>query len=79
MMSVKACVRVASLAGLMPAAGMMWAVALSTLLSLGALGALAARTGGAPVLKGAVRVLFWGALAMAATWGIGSLFGVSTA
>ena len=68
-----------AVAWLMPAAGMMWAVAFSTLLSLGALGALAARTGGAPVLKGAVRVLFWGALAMAATWGIGSLFGVSTA
>ena len=68
-----------AVAWLMPAAGMMWAVALSTLLSLGALGALAARTGGASVLKGAVRVLFWGALAMAATWGIGSLFGVSTA
>ena len=68
-----------AVAWLMPAAGMMWAVAISTLLSLGALGALAARTGGAPVLKGAVRVLFWGALAMAATWGIGSLFGVSTA
>ncbi|MEY3359189.1 MAG: hypothetical protein RI923_449, partial [Pseudomonadota bacterium] len=45
-----------AVAWLMPAAGMMWAVALSTLLSLGALGALAARTGGAPVLKGAVRV-----------------------
>jgi len=68
-----------AVAWLMPVAGMMWAVALSTLLSLGALGALAARTGGAPVLKAAVRVLFWGALAMAATWGIGSLFGVSTA
>lgn len=68
-----------AVAWLMPAADMMWAVAISTLLSLSALGALAARTGGAPVLKGAVRVLFWGALAMAATWGIGSLFGVSTA
>lgn len=68
-----------AVAWLMPAASMMWAVALSTLLSLGALGALAARTGGAPMLKGATRVLFWGALAMAATWAIGSLFGVSTA
>lgn len=67
-----------AVAWLMPAAGMMWAVALSTLISLGALGALAALTGSAPVLKGAVRVLFWGALAMAATWSIGSLFGVST-
>ena len=68
-----------AVAWLMPSAGMMWAVALSTLISLGALGALAALTGSAPVLKGAVRVLFWGALAMAATWGIGSLFGVRTA
>lgn len=68
-----------AVAWLMPAEGMMVAVAFSTLLCLGALGALAARTGGAPVLKGAVRVLFWGVLAMAATWGIGSLFGVSTA
>ena len=67
-----------AVAWLMPSAGMMWAVALSTLISLGALGALAALTGSAPVLKGAVRVLFWGALAMAATWSIGSLFGVST-
>ncbi|MFZ9311147.1 MAG: VIT1/CCC1 transporter family protein [Arenimonas sp.] len=68
-----------AVAGLMPAASMMWAVALSTLLFLTALGAVAAGTGGAPILKGASRVLFWGALAMAATWGIGSLFGVSTA
>ena len=66
-------------AWLMPEQNMMWAVVFSTLLFLTALGALAAGTGGAPILKGASRVLFWGALAMAATWGIGSLFGVSTA
>ena len=66
-------------AWLMPEQNMMWAVVSSTLLFLTALGALAAGTGGAPILKGASRVLFWGALAMAATWGIGSLFGVSTA
>lgn len=66
-------------AWLMPEQNMMWAVVISTLLFLTALGALAAGTGGAPILKGASRVLFWGALAMAATWGIGSLFGVSTA
>jgi VIT1/CCC1 family predicted Fe2+/Mn2+ transporter len=45
-----------------------------SLLMLAALGALAARVGGAPALRGALRVGFWGALAMAATWGVGSLF-----
>jgi vacuolar iron transporter family protein len=42
---------------------------------LAGLGAAAARAGGAPVFKGAVRVVFWSALAMAATAGVGSLFG----
>ncbi|MDY6828723.1 MAG: VIT family protein, partial [Pseudomonadota bacterium] len=36
----------------------------------------AARTGGAPVARGAVRVSFWGALAMAMTAAVGWLFGV---
>lgn len=47
------------------------------LLALGVLGAVAARTGGAPAVTGAVRVLFWGALAMVATAAIGKLFGVA--
>jgi VIT1/CCC1 family predicted Fe2+/Mn2+ transporter len=51
------------------------AVALGSLVTLAALGMLAARTGGANPWKGALRVTFWGALAMAATMGIGSLFG----
>jgi len=38
------------------------------------LGALAARLGGAPMIRGAARVLFWGALAMGASALIGSLF-----
>ena len=42
---------------------------------LTALGALAARAGGAPVLKAALRVAFWGALAMVITAGVGKLFG----
>jgi VIT1/CCC1 family predicted Fe2+/Mn2+ transporter len=46
-----------------------------SLLCLVALGAVAARAGGAPALLGANRVGFWGALAMAATAGIGTLFG----
>lgn len=39
------------------------------------LGWLAARTGGAGVTMGAIRVKFWGALAMALTAGVGWLFG----
>ncbi len=48
-----------------------------SLVILGSLGALAARAGGANILVGALRVLVWGAFAMAATAGIGALFGVS--
>ena len=46
-----------------------------SLLVLAALGALGAKTGGARVWRGALRVTFWGALAMAATAGIGAAFG----
>lgn len=48
-----------------------------SLICLIALGSVAARTGGAPAWKGAVRVGFWGAVAMAATAGVGALFGVA--
>ena len=41
------------------------------------LGAIAARAGGAPVMVGAVRVAFWGALAMALTAGVGRVFGMA--
>jgi len=47
----------------------------TALACLAALGGLAARTGGAPLIAGIVRVLFWGALAMALTAGVGALFG----
>ena len=50
-------------------------VAAASLLFLGALGAWAASAGGAGVIKGATRVTFWGALAMAVTTGAGALFG----
>jgi len=53
-------------------------VAVSSLLFLALLGALAARAGGASIIIGAVRVTFWGALAMAITAGVGRLFGVVT-
>ena len=50
-------------------------VAASSLLFLAGMGALAARVGGSGLLVGAGRVTFWGAAAMAATAGIGYLFG----
>ncbi|HVU04940.1 MAG TPA: VIT family protein [Polyangiaceae bacterium] len=52
-------------------------VAGASLACLGALGGIAANAGGASVAKGALRVLVWGALAMAATSGIGELFGAA--
>ena len=38
-------------------------------------GAMAAQAGGAPPVRGAIRVMFWGALAMAAAAGVGRLLG----
>jgi VIT1/CCC1 family predicted Fe2+/Mn2+ transporter len=52
-------------------------VAGPSLLFLSLLGALAARAGGASLTKGAMRVGFWGALAMAVTAGIGAMFRTS--
>jgi len=51
----------------------------TSLVFLAVLGAVAARTGGAPVLKGAGRVVLWGALAMAITALVGKLFGTVAA
>jgi VIT1/CCC1 family predicted Fe2+/Mn2+ transporter len=51
-------------------------VATSSLVFLAALGALGAKAGGANMLRAMLRVTFWGALAMATTAGIGSVFGV---
>ncbi|WCE05372.1 VIT family protein [Pseudoxanthomonas sp. JBR18] len=50
------------------------AVVVATLVALLVSGGLAAWAGGAPVLRGALRVAFWGALAMAAAHLIGGLF-----
>ena len=60
---------------LSPSARMVFIVSGGSLVFLGLLGGLAARAGGASVILGAWRVTFWGALAMAATAGIGKLFG----
>lgn len=62
-------------ATLSPQADVIVLVAITSLLFLAVLGALAARTGGAPVAAGALRVTFWGALAMGVTTGVGALFG----
>lgn len=52
-------------------------VSVASLLFLALLGAIGARAGGANVIKATARVTFWGALAMAATAGIGALVGTA--
>ena len=63
-------------AALWSASSQMFVVAAASLISLGLLGALAAAAGGAPRWRGATRVVFWGAFAMALTAAVGRLFGV---
>lgn len=65
------------LALMVPVGLIMPVVAAGSLVFLAVLGAVAARAGGASMQKGAFRVLFWGALAMAATALVGRLFGTS--
>ncbi len=60
---------------LAPEAGLIAWVSGTSLVFLAALGAIAARVGGAGILLGAWRVTFWGALAMAITAAVGALFG----
>lgn len=60
---------------LVPESKLVIAVSGLSLIFLAVLGVLAARAGGAPVLKSAFRVTFWGALAMALTAGVGAIFG----
>lgn len=65
------------LAAFGPTRGLIAIVAGGSLGFLAILGALAARAGGAGVLRGAARVTLWGALAMAATAAVGAIFGVA--
>ena len=60
---------------LVPASSLIVLVPGTSLLFLALLGALAAGAGGARVMVGAIRVTFWGALAMGLTAGVGALFG----
>jgi VIT1/CCC1 family predicted Fe2+/Mn2+ transporter len=60
-----------------PVSMVVWVVSTSSLFFLALLGSLAARAGGAPILRAAARVTFWGALAMALTAAVGFLFGAT--
>jgi VIT1/CCC1 family predicted Fe2+/Mn2+ transporter len=60
---------------LAPETGLIPVVFGTALFSLAGLGTLAAIAGGAPILKAAARVTFWGALAMGSTAAVGALFG----
>jgi VIT1/CCC1 family predicted Fe2+/Mn2+ transporter len=62
---------------LAPPTALVLSISLVSLVCLVALGATAARIGGAPVLVGAARVTIWGVLAMAATAAVGRLFGTT--
>jgi VIT1/CCC1 family predicted Fe2+/Mn2+ transporter len=62
-------------AALAPSTGLIPLVSGTSLVFLAFLGGLAARAGGAGVTMGAIRVTFWGSLAMAVTAGVGALFG----
>ncbi|BEO51874.1 hypothetical protein SMQE21_18140 [Serratia marcescens] len=74
-----------SLGSLLPLLVAMWvpvawtrpALVASALISLGVLGGIAAKTGGALILPGVARILIWSALAMAVSSGVGLLFGVT--
>lgn len=61
-----------------PAAAALLTVSIATSVSLIVLGAAAAWVGGASMIKGAIRVTFWGLFALAITGAAGKFFGVST-
>jgi VIT1/CCC1 family predicted Fe2+/Mn2+ transporter len=63
--------------GLVPGSSLISFVSGTSLVFLAILGGLAARVGGASVALGAMRVTFWGALAMALTAGVGKIFGIA--
>lgn len=62
---------------LAPMATLVPAVFATSLLCLAVLGTLGARAGGASIGRAVIRVVFWGAVAMAVTAGVGTLFGTS--
>ena len=58
-----------------PTSWLLPAVSVGSLVFLGALGMIGAKAGGAGIIKPTIRVMFWGAVAMALTAGIGALVG----
>jgi len=60
-----------------PAKALIPVVVATSILFLALLGGFGAHAGGAPLMKAALRVTFWGALAMALTAGVGALFGAN--
>lgn len=60
---------------LMPRSLLVAGVSIASLIFLALLGGIGARAGGARVVRATLRVTFWGALAMALTAGIGTIFG----
>lgn len=64
-------------AALASRSSMTGAVVVVSLLALAMLGAMSAKLAGAGIVRGTVRIVFWGAAAMALTAAVGSLFGVS--
>jgi len=76
MFSVGAALPLAT-AFLLPESRIPTIVSVTSLFFLALLGGVSARVGGAPVMRAVARVTFWGALAMAATAGIGAIFGVA--
>jgi VIT1/CCC1 family predicted Fe2+/Mn2+ transporter len=61
--------------GFSPETWLLSMVAVTSLVCLAVLGGVAAKIGGAAVIKGALRVMFWGVLAMGITTGVGIIFG----
>ncbi|MDE3028636.1 MAG: VIT family protein [Paracoccaceae bacterium] len=66
-------------AALVPLSTVIVSVIVASVVLLAVLGALSAIAGGAPMLRAVLRVMIWGAAAMAATAGIGALFGTTVA
>lgn len=64
-------------AALVPVQYLSTVIIASAMVLLVVLGAVAARLGGAPVATGAVRMAFWGAMAMALTYVVGKIFGTT--
>jgi VIT1/CCC1 family predicted Fe2+/Mn2+ transporter len=65
----------AIVAALAPESVLLPGIVVSALVSLAVLGGLAAKVGGAKVGSGVIRVVFWSALAMGVSSGVGALFG----